>query len=120
MRSGAWVFHCHDLTTSLVGLAAAATTGAACVCDFHEWYSENVAWDRWRGRFRRHPRLKRALFRWVERLCLRHATRVLTVCESLAERIHDEFQAGRDLAVVRNIPLYGATPTRLPAGTCGS
>ena len=37
----------------------------------------------------------RNLLRRVERLCLRHATRIITVCDSLAERIQVEFHAER-------------------------
>ena len=33
-----FAFHCHDLTTAVVGLSAARRVGAYCICDFHEWY----------------------------------------------------------------------------------
>src|SRR5262249_49020221 len=39
------VYHAHDLTTTPIGLLAAARNNAACVCDFHEWYAENVSYD---------------------------------------------------------------------------
>jgi hypothetical protein len=40
-----FAYHCHDLNTALVGLRAASTVGARCICDFHEWTSENVTWN---------------------------------------------------------------------------
>jgi len=35
------IIHCHDLNTSIIGLAAAGKLGCHCICDFHEWFSEN-------------------------------------------------------------------------------
>jgi glycosyltransferase involved in cell wall biosynthesis len=104
--SGAWAYHCHDLTTCVIGLAAATRTGAQCVCDFHEWYSENVTWSALARRFRRHPWHKRRLFRFAERLVLRYASAVIIVCESLAELLAREFGSSRPIHVVRNIPRF--------------
>ena len=55
-----YAFHCHDLNTALVGLAAARMTGAHCICDFHEWYSENVSWDPVTGEYVPHHFLLRS------------------------------------------------------------
>ena len=40
-----FAYHCHDLNTALIGMRAASEIGARCVCDFHEWSSENVSWS---------------------------------------------------------------------------
>jgi glycosyltransferase involved in cell wall biosynthesis len=101
-----WLIHAHDLTTSVMGLLAADRTGAHLVADFHEWYSENVTYSYLRREFVPHPRSKRALFRRAERAVLAHASRVITVSESLAREIERAFQPAHSLAVVRNVPPW--------------
>jgi glycosyltransferase involved in cell wall biosynthesis len=108
-----FAYHCHDLNTALIGLRAARDNGARCVCDFHEWSSENVTWSSERARWEPHTPEKRLLFRWVERLALRCADEIITVNDSIAR----EFELlGRSVQgrvkVIRNIPLFSATPTR--------
>ncbi len=103
-----YAFHCHDLNTALVGLAAARITGAYCVCDFHEWYSENVSWEPVKGEFVPHHFLKKRMFRWAEKLALKHATAVITVCDSIARELTRMSQRHRQILVVKNTP-------RLPA-----
>lgn len=98
-------FHCHDLTTSLIGLAAAGHTGAECICDFHEWYSENVSWDAKTHAYVPHPFMKKTIYRVVERLVMKRATEVITVCESISRELSDQFSGGRrTVQVIRNIP----------------
>jgi glycosyltransferase involved in cell wall biosynthesis len=100
-----FAIHCHDLTTCLVGMAAAAKLGCYCVCDFHEWYSENVSWDGETNSWAPHPPLKRRIYQWVERLVTRRADVVITVCDSIADDISKELAPrGRRIHVVRNIP----------------
>jgi alpha-maltose-1-phosphate synthase len=100
-----FAFHCHDLSTSIIGLVAAARTGALCVCDFHEWYSENVSWSAFRRRYVPHSPLKRHLFKACEAIVMTRATAVVTVCDSIARDLaaqHEESTV--PITVVRNIP----------------
>jgi glycosyltransferase involved in cell wall biosynthesis len=107
-----FAFHCHDLTTSLIGLAAAQRTGARCVCDFHEWLSENVSWNARAASWVPHHPVRRRLYRAIERLALYRADSVVTVCESIASKLEDMGPPGCRVAVVRNIPDLNARPTR--------
>jgi glycosyltransferase involved in cell wall biosynthesis len=100
-----FAFHCHDLTTALIGLSAARSVGAYCVCDFHEWYSENVSWDPRTGQWVPHPAPKRAWFRMVERIALSRADEVITVCDSIARELEQMAPRRRaPVHVIRNIP----------------
>ena len=115
-RERPFAIHCHDLNTALIGLAAARGTGALCVCDFHEWYSENVSWDDSKSGWGPHPPLKRFIYRLTERLVLARADAVITVCESIARELSDQFSDGqRTVHVIRNIP-----PLAPPSGRYGS
>jgi glycosyltransferase involved in cell wall biosynthesis len=108
-RERPFAFHCHDLNTAVTGLAAAQRTGALCVCDFHEWYSENASWHAATERFLPHTRLKRGVFRFAERLAIRHADAVVTVCQSIAREMEQAFDpSGRRVEVIRNIPLMNS------------
>ncbi|MGH9908679.1 MAG: glycosyltransferase, partial [Pyrinomonadaceae bacterium] len=103
-------FHCHDLNTSLIGLAAARRVGARCVCDFHEWFSENVSLNLRRGQWRPHSKLHRAVLRRAEQLVMDQADEVITVCDSIANELSREFSGGnRKVQVVRNIPRAKAS-----------
>ncbi len=108
-----FAFHCHDLTTALIGLRAARDTGARCLCDFHEWYSENVTWNDASSAWEPHDPQKRFLYRWAERHALQFADRVITVNQSIAQELD---RLGRKPAgtvrIVRNIPPLAASPTR--------
>ncbi|MGE0022664.1 MAG: glycosyltransferase [Hyphomicrobium sp.] len=105
-------FHAHDLSTALVGLIAARATGAHLVCDFHEWYSENVTWSVVRGAYVAHDWKVRNAYRFLERMAFKHATAVVTVCESLAREMEREFGARQgSVHVIRNIPSLNSEPT---------
>lgn len=106
-------YHCHDIWTALIGLRAAHKTGAKLICDFHEWGSENVSWSQELNKWVPHPPHKRAIMRWVERISLEYADKVITVCESIGEEL--EKMAGQpkgSVYVVRNIPPLDAAPTK--------
>lgn len=112
IRHKPFAFHAHDLNTSYVALAAARTTGANLVVDFHEWVSENIHWDTKTKSLLPYPyRWKRRLQRLEARL-LREASVTVTVCESIAEAMAKELGRGRKPTVIRNIPNFSATPTR--------
>ena len=106
-------YHCHDIWTALIGLRAGAATGARVICDFHEWGSENVTWDANLEKWVPHKSDKRAIMRWVERVSLEHADRVITVCDSIARELEKMVGAPEGkVHVVRNIPPLDLTPTR--------
>ena len=107
-----FAFHAHDLFTAFAGLSAARHTGAYAVCDFHEWFSENVKWDAESMSYKPYtPSWKRPL-QWLERQCLKRASEVITVCDSIADAMASELGAGRKALVVRNIPHLSQEPTR--------
>jgi glycosyltransferase involved in cell wall biosynthesis len=100
-----FAFHCHDLTTAIIGLSAARKTKARCVCDFHEWYSENVSWNQAAACWEPHPPLKRLAYRLAERLVLWRADAVITVCDSIARELSETLSSShRHVEVIRNIP----------------
>lgn len=105
-------FHCHDLTTTLIGLAAARRVGVRCVCDFHEWFSENVSWNSRAMQWRPHHPARRRYYRTIERLALLKADGVVTVCDSIARELEWMGRHRTKVRVVRNIPELGAVPTR--------
>jgi glycosyltransferase involved in cell wall biosynthesis len=108
-----FAFHAHDLSTALASLSAARKTGARCVVDFHEWFSENVYWSPLRGRWRPHPWWRRIVFRSIERLVMRRADRIVTVCDEIARQLSEVVCRPRHpVAVVRNVPRFDARPTR--------
>lgn len=108
-----FAFHGHDLDTALVALTAARRAGAHAVCDFHEWYSENVTWAPLSRTYRPHSRLRRAGYRWLEQLCFRHASVLVTVCESIADAMAREVGGGQPcMTVIRNIPDQTSKPSR--------
>lgn len=100
-----FAFHCHDLTTALIGLIAARKVGARCVCDFHEWWSELAEWDRDKQQFvERLPKTKRFL-KFAERLVMSRADEVITVCDSIANELLVGVKGSpAKVTVIRNIP----------------
>jgi glycosyltransferase involved in cell wall biosynthesis len=106
-------FHAHDLNTALAALSAARKTGACFVADFHEWFSENAHWSPWRKAWRPHGWIRRLLFRSVERLVMRQADEVITVCDEIARELRESvYPRAKPVRVVRNIPEFSAQPTR--------
>jgi glycosyltransferase involved in cell wall biosynthesis len=110
-----FAFHAHDLSTALIALAAARTAGAHCVCDFHEWYSENVTWSARHGRYLPHPWLKKLVYRLGELLVMQRASAVVTVCDSIADELRSgRYGTRRKVHVIRNIPPLSQSAA--PAG----
>jgi alpha-maltose-1-phosphate synthase len=107
-----FAFHCHDLTTAVIGLAAARKVGALCVCDFHEWWSENVGYDYESKRYVPHPKREKRLFRRAEHLAMSRADAIVTVCDSIAEELSKVTTNGRRyIHVIRNIPPIEPVPS---------
>jgi starch synthase len=108
-----FAFHEHDLNTCLVALVAARRTAAHAICDFHEWYSENVTWRPLRRISTRHSSPVKQAYRWLERLCFAHASALVTVCHSIADAMTDESGHGmRKVHIIRNIPDWERKPSR--------
>jgi glycosyltransferase involved in cell wall biosynthesis len=110
LRERPFAFHAHDLRTAIVALAAARIRHAHCVCDFHEWYSENVTWLERERRYAPHPPHIRWTFALAERVVLRRASAVVTVCESIAEELRAQSNGRCDVTVIRNMPQFGSVP----------
>jgi glycosyltransferase involved in cell wall biosynthesis len=111
-REPAAIIHAHDLSTCLMALEASRRTGARVITDFHEWWSENVHWDRRTSSYVPHRGIGKRAYQAAERLCLRDADEVVTVCDSIADAMAQELGNGRRAVVVRNIPRLDAVPTR--------
>lgn len=108
-----FAFHGHDLSTALIALTAARRSGAHAVCDYHEWYSENVTWHPFSRVYRPHSWPRKAAYRWLERLGFRHASGLVTVCDSIADAMTVQMGDGRlKVEVIRNIPDRSRTPSR--------
>jgi glycosyltransferase involved in cell wall biosynthesis len=105
LREESWAYHAHDLTTAFLGLIAAALKHVACVCDFHEWYAENVTYHERSQSYKSHPPLKRRLFAALEHLTLHTATAVITVSESIGESLEKRYRAPKPVHIIRNIPF---------------
>lgn len=104
VRERPFAYHAHDLNTSIIALAAARHRGAHCVCDFHEWYSENVTWNKRVKEYRAHPRWLARFYAFAERLVLQRASAVITVCDSIAEELRKLVERPAPVVVIRNIP----------------
>ncbi|MBN9412625.1 MAG: glycosyltransferase [Candidatus Paracaedimonas acanthamoebae] len=100
-----FAIHAHDLSTALMGAIAAEKIGAYFVCDFHEWFSENVGWNYKLKKYVKHPFLKKKLYQWAEKICLRKANRMITVCDSIARDINLEIMP-KPFSIIRNIPFF--------------
>jgi glycosyltransferase involved in cell wall biosynthesis len=114
-RERPFAIHCHDLTTVLVGMSAARQTGAFCLCDFHEWYSENVSWVPEISGWGAHPPTKRMTYRLAERLALWRGDAVITVCDSIADELSAMHPGGRHVDVIRNIPPLAGSGKSYPS-----
>lgn len=106
-----FAFHAHDLFTAFVGLSAAKKTGAHLVCDFHEWGSENVKWQASHQAWLPYPAVWKIPLIWLEKICFRNASEVVTVSDSIADAMACELGKGRRPVVVRNIPALALRPT---------
>jgi glycosyltransferase involved in cell wall biosynthesis len=112
VRYRPFAFHAHDLHTAYIGIAAAKKTGAHLVCDFHEWISENVTYNVETRAYEPHSKEQKEVYRWLESAALEQASAIVTVCDSIADAMAEEFEARRRPVVIRNIPALNATPTR--------
>lgn len=110
------IIHAHDLNTAFMALAVHQQTGCAVICDFHEWFSENVEWSVRQNAYVRNGWLKRVVMRHAEVLCMRHADAVVTVCDSIANELQAMQPRDDGVHVVRNIPAFdqGVAATSVP------
>jgi glycosyltransferase involved in cell wall biosynthesis len=106
-------FHCHDLNTSIIGLAASRYLGCKVVCYFHEWFSENATWSVDGDCWVPHDDFKRDIFKAAESLVMRQADSVITVCDSIARELNSSNpEWRRNVSVIRNIPDINLMPTK--------
>lgn len=107
-----FAFHAHDANTAYAALLAARIKGAHLVVDFHEWFSENVHWDAKAASYLPIKGAHKASWQKLERRCLKEATEVITVCDSIADALARELGGGRRPQVIRNIPAFNIKPTK--------
>jgi glycosyltransferase involved in cell wall biosynthesis len=105
-------FHGHDLNTCYAALAAARTTGAHFIADFHEWTSENVHWNAAAQAWTPYPDEWKAELKALETRIMSEASAVVTVSDAIVDALARELGQGRRATLVRNIPSLTATPTQ--------
>lgn len=93
--------HAHDLTTLPAGGRAAKNSGAWLVYDSHELEMHRNSSYPWFVRLRR---------RMLERKYIRRTDAVVTVSESIADHLRNEYRIPRP-AVVMNAPLFDSNIT---------
>jgi len=87
------VIHAHDLLTLPVGAALARKTGKPLVYDAHELYTEMSTLRR----------VEQRVWRYLERRDIGRASRLITVCESIASELVERYGVDRPL-VLLNCP----------------
>lgn len=117
VQESPFAFHCHDLTTSIIGLAAARKIGAICVCDFHEWWSEIAEWNYSKKRFVAMSQKKKKLFKFAERLVMSNADGVITVCDSIAQELPTGVLNPSKVSVIRNLPNLTGSNSKIQYGS---
>ncbi len=91
------IVHAHDLYTLLAGYRIARKTGAALVYDSHELeVGRNGTFTKW-------ERFCRAT---SERLLIKRASAVITVCDSIADFLAERYDIARPV-VIHNAPQVG-------------
>ncbi|MBI4532185.1 MAG: glycosyltransferase family 4 protein [Candidatus Latescibacteria bacterium] len=109
IRLRADVYHAQDLYTLPVAWIAARWRSVRFIYDAHEYFPGTPSLvDR--------P-LERGVWRAVERVFIRRADRVITVCDGIADRLREDYGIERPV-VLRNLPM--ATSLRVDEHpTCG-
>lgn len=93
------VIHAHDLTTLPLGGRVATKLGARLLYDSHELEMHRNA---------TYPRLVRWRRRQLESKYIRQADRVITVSESIADHLRDDYKIPRP-TVIMNAPIFDET-----------
>ncbi len=104
IKSNPLIFHCHDLNTCLIGLVAARVCKGYLICDFHEWFSENISWNARKKCYQKHHWVRRQVYKLAEHLMVRTSDLTITVCDSIGKMIESETSGKYKVAIVRNIP----------------
>jgi glycosyltransferase involved in cell wall biosynthesis len=99
------IIHAHDLDTLLPAWRYARSRGIPLVYDSHELYLESTGL---RGR-----RMIRAVWAAVERMLIHRADSVITVCDSIADYLKENYKLDRKPEVIRNF----AAPLNMDAVT---
>lgn len=91
------VVHAHDLVTLSTGFGVARKTGSLLVYDAHELETHTNYWS-----------LAKATHRWIaiyENALIRHATTVVTVCDSIADWLGEHYGVRRPVVVLNSPDL---------------
>jgi glycosyltransferase involved in cell wall biosynthesis len=107
-RDPADLYLAHDLDTLPIASVASARLGGALIYDSHELYTDQSVSPP-------QSALARARWRLCERLLIRKADGVITVCDGIAEELADRYRIERP-AVVRNIPELAGAPAEGEVG----
>lgn len=99
------IIHAHDLDTLLPAWRYARSRGIPLVYDSHELYLESTGL---RGR-----KINRAVWAAVERMLIHRADSVITVCDSIADYLQENYKLDRKPEVIRNF----ASPPNMDAVT---
>jgi len=106
------VIHAHDLVTLSGGYAVARTSSIPLIYDAHELETHTNYWG-----------LNPHMRRWVEtyeRTLVKRCVAIVTVCESIADWLHDNYHVQRPV-VVHNTPnLTQSAPTTSARATLRS
>lgn len=100
------VIHAHDVAMLPAGVLGARLTGASLVYDSHE-LATGVAY--------RHGAMKLVVDR-IERLCIRRADAVITVSDSIADRLQSLYALDPRPTVLRNLCALPRPARKEPAG----
>lgn len=110
IRLKAAVYHAQDLYSLPAAWLAAAWNSATLIYETHEYFAGTPSLA--------NRLLERSIWRIVERAFIRRADAVITVCNSIADRLSLDYRVRKPL-VLRNLPLESTTlPTRSSSLRC--
>ncbi len=105
LRSGADVFHCHDLDTLVPAVIASRFGRTPLVYDSHELFTET--------HFLRGREREKRIWSGIERGLIRFAVRVITVSQPIVEELVKRYDIKEPLLVM-NRPVYHPPPAPRP------
>jgi len=99
LRIRAAIYHAQDLYSLPVAWLGAKRHGRPLIYDSHEYYLGTAALSR--------RRLERSIWWFVERMFIGRADEVITVCDTIADRLREQYGIRRP-RVLRNVPMHRA------------
>ena len=99
------VYHCHDAQTLPFGFLLSRKHKASLIYDSHEFASDEYSPVALQTRARRFA-VRYSLGRLAEPILIGRVSTVITVCDSLSERLKERYHLDAKPIVVRNVPKY--------------